>query len=159
MVMLAAIIVVGLFGFVLLFGAPYLPTKRRQTQAALDLLDLKPGQTLFELGCGDGRVLKQAAERGWLAVGYELNPLLAITARLHTWKYRKQVRVVCGNFWAVNLDQADGVFVFLLDKFMKRLDKKMEKELRPGTKLASFAFKIPGKRTVRSKAGIYLYQY
>ncbi len=159
MLMLLAISVVGLFGFVLLFGAPYLPTKRMQTQAALDLLNLKPGQTMYELGCGDGRVLKQAAERGWLAVGYELNPLLAVTARLYTWKYRKQVRVVCGNFWSANLQQADGVFVFLLDRFMSQLDKKMQKELRSGTKLASFAFKIPGKKTVRSKAGIYLYQY
>lgn len=68
--------VIIIFGFVILFGAPYLPTLKPQIKIALDMLDLQPGQTLIEIGSGDGRVLKAAAERGWNAVGYELNPVL-----------------------------------------------------------------------------------
>ncbi|MGI9027645.1 MAG: class I SAM-dependent methyltransferase [Candidatus Saccharimonadales bacterium] len=152
-------VIVSLFAFVILFGAPYLPTRRAQTQAALDLLNLKPGQTLFELGCGDGRVLKQAAQRGLLVVGYELNPILVLTAWLYTWKYRKQVRIIWGNFWKADLSRADGVFVFLLDRFMVKLDEKLKAEVHGSTKLVSFAFKIPHKKAKRSKAGIYLYEY
>lgn len=148
-----------LFAFVLLFGAPYLPTQRRQTQAALDLINLKPGQTLYELGCGDGRVLKQAAARGIHGVGYELNPLVALIARIHTWKYRKTVKIVCGNFWRADVGGADAVFVFLLDRFMPKLDKKLTQELKKGTPLVSFAFKIPSKEIARQKDGVYLYQY
>jgi ribosomal protein L11 methylase PrmA len=69
-------VLVILFGFVVAFGAPYLPTLRPQITMALDMLDLKKGQTLLELGSGDGRVMMAAAERGWNVIGYELNPLL-----------------------------------------------------------------------------------
>lgn len=159
MIFLFFLILVGLFAFVLLFGAPYLPTQKAQAQAALDLMDLKPGQTLYELGCGDGRVLKQAAERGIHGIGYELNPLVALIARIHTWKYRKTVHIICGNFWKADLSKADAIFVFLLDRFMLKLDQKVDKEVKKPTKVASFAFKIPNKKIVRTKDGIYLYQY
>ncbi len=148
-----------LFAFVLLVGAPYLPTRKTQAQTALDLLDLRPGQTLYELGCGDGRVLKQAAARGLQVVGYELNPLLALVAWLYTWRYRRQIRIVCSNFWRADLSQADGVFVFLLDRFMVQLDRKIKTETKKPIKLASFAFKVPGKKAVKTKDGIFLYQY
>lgn len=152
-------LLVFLFGFVLLFGAPYLPTKRHQAQAALDLLALKKGQTLYEFGCGDGRVLRQAAQRGLYAVGYELNPLLALFARLYTWKYRKNVRIVWGSFWRADITDADGIFVFLLDRFMQRLDDKLTHEAQRPLRLASYAFKIPAKKVSRQRAGIYLYLY
>lgn len=159
MILVVLMLVTLLFAFVLLFGAPYLPTRRAQAQAALELLDLKAGQTLYELGCGDGRVLRQAAEKGIQAVGYELNPLLVVVAKIYTWKYRKLVKIVWGNFWKADLSRADGVFVFLLDRFMPRLDEKARRELAKPTKVASFAFKIPGKKITREQAGIYLYQY
>ncbi len=156
---LAFFIIVTLFSFVLLYGAPYLPTKQAQAEAALDLLDLKPGQTLYELGCGDGRVLKRAAQNGLNVVGYELNPILVIIAWLYTWRYRRQIKVVWGNFWRADLSKADAVFVFLLDRFMLKLDHKLMKEAVRPIKLASFAFKIPGKKALKHKAGIFLYQY
>ncbi len=159
MILLGLIVLVGLFGFVLLFGAPYLPTHRKQAEIALDLLNLKPGETLYELGCGDGKVLLLAAQRGLHAVGYELNPLIALIARLRTWRYRKTVKVVCGNFWNADISPADGVFVFLLDRFMERLDNKMKSQMKKPVLLASYAFKIPDKKIVQSKGGIYLYQY
>ena len=55
--------VILIFGFVVFFGAPYLPTFNKVQNTALDLLDLKPGQTLIELGSGDGRVMREAAKR------------------------------------------------------------------------------------------------
>lgn len=156
-------IVILLFGFVLLFGAPYLPTRRRQAQTALDLLDLQPGQTLFELGCGDGRVLRQAAERGLRAVGYELNPILVLVARAYTWRYRKVVKVVWGNFWRADLSAADGVFVFLLDRYMEQFDNKLQQRSISGKKtslpVVSYAFKIPGKKPKKARDGLFLYTY
>lgn len=148
-----------LFGFVVFFGAPYLPTLKKQVGAGLDLLDLKPGQTLLELGCGDGRVLRAAAERGLHAVGYELNPVLVLIARLHTWRYRKNVKIICGDYWRAAWPPADGIFVFLLDKYMPKLDKKIVQWNRRPVKLVSFAFKIPDKPIVAEKHGLYLYNY
>jgi len=149
-----------LFGFVVWFGAPYVPTLKPQTQRALDLLDLKPGQTLLELGCGDGRVMRAAAQRGLTVIGYELNPVLVLAAKLHTWKYRKQVKVIWGNYWKGSWPQADGIFVFLLDKYMDKLDKiVVQKYPHRPVKLASYAFRIPKRKHHAKSSGVFLYIY
>ncbi|HEX8182052.1 MAG TPA: class I SAM-dependent methyltransferase [Candidatus Saccharimonadales bacterium] len=147
------------FGFVLLYGAPYLPTLSKQVETALDLVDLQPGDTLLELGCGDGKILIAAAARGWNVVGYELNPLLALIAWLRTRRYHKQVRIVCGNFWSREWPEAQGIFVFLLDKYMVRLDTKIAQLPTRPIKLVSFAFQIPNKTPATSRSGVYLYEY
>lgn len=148
-----------LFGFVVLFGAPYLPTLSRQQTAAFEMLDLKPGQTLIELGSGDGRVLRGAAQRGLGAIGYELNPVLVIISRLVTWKYRKQVRIVWGDFWREDWPAADAIFTFLLDRYMPELDKKITQYKHKPVKLLSYAFKVPKKKIVQHRQGLYLYEY
>lgn len=157
--LLALILIAMAFSTVVFFGAPYLPTMRRQSEAALDLLDLKSGQTLIELGSGDGRVLKLAAKRGINAVGYELNPLLALFSAIYTWKYRRKVRIIWGNYFAKKWPEADGVFVFSIKKYMKKLDKKISQYPYRPLKVASFAFKIPGKKYEAEKAGVFLYLY
>lgn len=146
------------FGGVLLVGAPYMPTIDKAGKQALDLLALRSGQTLYELGCGDGRMLGLAAQRGLKAVGYELNPFLVLIAKLRTWRYRRQVRVVWGNFWKADLGHADGVFVFLLDRFMPKLDAKLTNQNRH-LKLVSHAFKIPGKKAAKTVGAMFLYEY
>ncbi len=156
---LAAVLVIICFSIVLLFGAPYVPTLKPQVEAALKLADLKPGQTLLELGCGDGKVLAAAARRGLNAVGYELNPLLALIARLRTLRYRRQVKVVWGDFWRKPWPPAEGIFTFLLPKYMDKLDKKVERYGHKPVRLVSFAFQIPGKRARSERSGVYLYTY
>lgn len=118
------------FSFVVFFGAPYLPVLSGQKEAAFRLLALKPGQHMLELGCGDGRMLIAAAERGLQVTGYELNPVLAFLSWLRTRRYSGQVRVVWGNYWRKPWPPADGIYVFLLDKYMKKLDKKVIQELK-----------------------------
>lgn len=158
---LAGIIVILCFGFVLLFGPPYVPTMNKQARIAIEMINLKPGQTLLELGCGDGKILKTAASTGVYAVGFELNPILVLIARLRTWRERKYVRVIWGNFWHTpSWPEADGIFVFILPKHMVKLDAVVTKWHTKPVKLVSFAFPIPGKETVqRSSKGVYLYEY
>lgn len=146
------------FAAVLLFGAPYLPTLKPQVKAALDLADLRPGQTLLELGCGDGRVALAAAKQGIKVVGYELNPLLAVLAWLRTWRYRHLVRIHWGNFWQADWPPAQAIFVFLLPKYMTKLDQRIKQYGWPVT-LVSFAFAIPDRPTTQVKQGIFVYRY
>lgn len=148
--------VVLFFGFVVFFGAPYLPTLTPQVRAAFDLLRLRPGDTLLELGCGDGKVLLAAAERGCRAVGIELNPLLAVIAWLRTRKYRGRVIVRCGNFWRMQWPESDAVYTFLLNRYMPELDKRMREQ---GGKLASVAFQVPGREPAAEQNGVFLYDY
>lgn len=154
-----AVLLIIAYTFVLLFGAPWFPSLKPHIKAALDLLDLKPGQTVYDLGCGDGRFLVAAAERGLKAVGYELNPFMFIFAWLNTRKYKKQIKVKFGNFWKADLSDADAVFIFLLTKYMKQFDELIKEKAPRGIKVASHAFKIPGKKPVAKEYGIYLYKY
>ena len=153
------IILLFVFSFVILFGAPYLPTLKPQAQNALDLLDLKPGQIILELGSGDGRVLKQAAHKGIQGIGYELNPLLVIYSWISCWRYRKLVTFKCRNYWNVTFPECDGIYVFLLDKYMPKLDKKIMQDLNKPVKLVSYAFKIPGRNPDAKNGGLMLYRY
>ena len=155
----AIIILLVCFAGVLLFGAPYLPTLRPQIKAALELAELKKGQTLIELGCGDGRVLLAAARQGINVVGYELNPLLAAIAWLRTLPYRRQVRVIWGDFWRADWPPADAAFTFLLPRYMARLDATCRHYHHRPLKLVSFAFQVPGKKPSAEKRGVFLYRY
>lgn len=159
MIVSIIVIVFLVFGFVVFFGAPYLPTLKNSGKAALDLLALKPGQTLLELGSGDGRFMREAAKRGLKVVGYEINPILYLVSRTTTWKYRSQVKIVWGNFWKAEWPDHDGIYVFLIDKYMEKLDKKIKTKSKKGVKLASNSFKIPGKKPALETYGVYLYIY
>ncbi|GAC1498957.1 MAG: hypothetical protein NVS1B10_01170 [Candidatus Saccharimonadales bacterium] len=147
------------FGGVLLVGAPYLPTLSPQVAAALKLAELRSGQHLLELGCGDGKVLLAAAKQGIYVTGYELNPLLAMIAWLRTSRYRDHVEVKWGNFWQNDWPKADAIFVFLLPKYMEKLNTTIVRNNHKPINLVSFAFKIPNRAYNDSKDGVFLYKY
>ncbi|MDB5169515.1 MAG: hypothetical protein JWO41_871 [Candidatus Saccharibacteria bacterium] len=147
------------FGFVLLFGAPYLPTLKPQVRAALELANVKPGETLLELGCGDGRMLLAAAHVGVKSVGYELNPILALIAWLRTIKHRQMITIIWGDFWRQPWPETEAIFVFLLPKYMKKLDTKVMQYKHKPVKVTSFAFEIPGKTPAAVRDGVFLYEY
>ncbi len=147
------------FSLVVFVGPPYLPTFRKQTEDALDLLSLKPGETLLELGSGDGRVLLSAAKRDLKVVGIELNPVLVVASMLVTFHYRKQVRIIWGSYWGAPWPRADGIFTFMLPKYMSKLDARIERWHPKLIKLASFAFPIPNKVPSEKRGGVFLYEY
>nr|WP_246325251.1 methyltransferase domain-containing protein [Dissulfurirhabdus thermomarina] len=147
-------------------GALFVPTAQARVRAALDALSLHPGQHLVDLGCGDGRVLRLAARRhGARATGFELNPLAYLRARLAC-RGLPGVSVRREDFWKADLSGADAVFCYLCPDVMARLARKLSGELRPGTRVVSCNFEIPGwvpDRVIRPdhplhNAPIYLYR-
>jgi SAM-dependent methyltransferase len=153
------VLLVVCFGGVLLMGAPYLPTLSPQVSAALKLADLQPGDTLLELGCGDGKVLIAAAKQGVYSVGYELNPIVAAVAWIRTIRYRKYATVIWGDFWKKPWPETDAIFVFLLPKYMKKLHKKCIQYNHKPVKLVSFAFTVPGQKPSAVEQGVFRYDY
>lgn len=149
--------VIFFFGLSLLFGAPYLPTLSKQTAMALDLLDLKPGQMLLELGSGDGRLQLEAAKRGINSLGYELNPILVFVSHWRLRKYRSLAKVKMANFWRSDWPPTDGIYVFLLDRYMLKLHNKVVQSARKPVKLVSFGFRIPNLKPKRQSNGLFLY--
>lgn len=157
--LLILLAVILCFGSVLLVGAPYLPSLKRQINTGLDLLDLRAGETMLELGCGDGRVLIAAAKRGINIVGYELNPILAALCWVRTRRYRRQVRVVWGDFWKSEWPKADGIYAFILQRYMAKLDTKITQQKNTSVKLVSFAFPVASREPAKVIDGLYLYIY
>ncbi len=142
-----------------IIGAPYVPILVRDRKKALDLAELKPGQTLVDLGSGDGRLLRTAAGRGIRGIGYEVNPFLVFISRIVCWRYRKLVTIHTADFWHTKLPPADAVYVFILDRHTARLTRKFEAELTQPTTVVSYVFELPGKKPVRRTRNTYVYEY
>lgn len=140
-------------------GAPYLPTRRTDISTALELLNLRPGQTMLDLGSGDGALLVSAAKQGINGIGYEINPILWIVSKIRTYKYRKLIKIYLKSYWRARLPKVDGIYVFLISHYMKKLDKKLTKEIKQPTKVVSFTFLIPGRQSEQKVNGLYLYRY
>jgi len=156
-ILIILVVILVSFSFVLIGGAPYLPTLKKQIAVALELADLKKGETIIELGCGDGRVLVAAAKKDLKVVGYELNPIMFLLCWFRTIPYRKQVKVIWGNFWVKHWPPAEAIYVFLLPRLMDRLDSKIQEENMLRAKVVSFAFKFPNRQPVLEKDGVFLY--
>jgi SAM-dependent methyltransferase len=131
-----------------LYGVPWVPTREVRIRKALQLAGLQPGETLYDLGAGDGRVLLMAArEFGAQAVGIEIGPVqwalgwsrIWLSGRSPRRGTRPRVGMRCGNFYKADLRAADVVFVYLTSSQTSRLAQKLEQELRPGARVVSIA--------------------
>lgn len=145
----------AIFGVVALsgvIGVPCLPTHRKQARKIIELADLSLGQQVIDLGCGHGRLLFLAAKTGAISVGYELNPILVWYIKIRAW-FQKQhnLKVYCQSLFDADVSQVDVVFCFLYPTYMKRLQNKLFKEMKPGAKIISYTFPFPEKQYYKEK--------
>jgi len=127
--------------------APFVPSPLEVVRAMLSVAKLARGETLFDLGCGDGRILIMAAkEFGAKAVGIELNETRVKEARekISDLRLDDQVQIIQGNILEADIGSADVVTLYLTTSANEKLKPKMEKELRAGTRIVSHDFRIPG---------------
>jgi len=125
-------------------GAMFHPSARIRVKTFLDHVPMTGEELLIDIGCGDGRVLREARRRyGVKALGVEVNPLIYLLARIRNMGV-KGVRVQRRNFWKMNLSNADVVFCYLFPDVMTNLAEKLKAELRPGTRVISCNFPLPG---------------
>jgi hypothetical protein len=124
---LVLLVVLLLFSFVLLRGAPYVPSRRNYLRRALThLYKVGPKDVLVDVGSGDGVVLRMAASMGARAIGYELNPALVGLSKLLAIG-NTRVKTVLADFWLVSLPtDTTVVYVFMVQKMSRRLEKKLQ---------------------------------
>ncbi len=125
-----------------LTGAPFVPSTNTVSVTMVNMAQLKKGNRIYDLGSGDGRLLFLAAARGAKTIGLEINPYLVLYSNLKAMfsPFRKTVRTYWKNFWATDFTNADVVFVYLLPWKMEKLEKKLLKEMKPGSKIVSNSF-------------------
>lgn len=118
----------------------------------LELASVKPGETVYDLGCGDGRVLITAAKRfNAKAVGIEISDKLVqqTEARVQRLGLEKQVTVIHGDLRQTDLSGADVVVMYLLTLSNAEIRPKLEKSLKPGARVVSYSYAVPGWKPTR----------
>ncbi len=132
----------GLEIYTAIIGAPFVSTPKKIIREAFKIAELKHGDKLYDLGCGNGRVLVIASkEFGAQAFGYEFSPLHYLLSKLNIYLNGclKSAQVFWRNFYKVNIGNADVMFLWLTPKAFKKLDHKFKSELKKGTRIITYS--------------------
>jgi protein-L-isoaspartate O-methyltransferase len=127
--------------------APYVVSPQSVVDRMLELAELKPGETVYDLGSGDGRILVTAVQRYHAkAVGVEISELLVHTSneRIVKLGIQQDARVIHGDLMQVDLSPADVVTIYLMTDSNEKLRPKLEKFLHPGARVVSHDYAVPG---------------
>jgi SAM-dependent methyltransferase len=150
--------------------APKVGSPEHAVEKMLEVANLKPGEIIYDLGCGDGRILIAAASKYKVkGVGIEISDHLARTAADQVKKagLQDQVKIIHGDFMKTDLSDANVVTLYLATAANDMLRPNLERYLKPATRVVSYDYPIPGWKPIetsetegRSNAvhTIYLYQ-
>jgi ribosomal protein L11 methylase PrmA len=118
---------------------PYEPTPPEVVRAMLELARVAPGDTVYDLGCGDGRIVVAAAKVGARGVGVDIDPQRIREARANARAagVEDAVEFRVGDLFAADVRPATVVMLFLWPEVNLRLRPKLLEELRPGTRVVS----------------------
>ena len=128
------------------YGLPSHLTHPDRIRAALKLANLQPGETLYDLGAGDGRVLLIAAQDfGARAVGVEIGPVQCalIWLRIVASGRGDKINLRWGDYFKADLSGADVVFIYATSREVMRLAPYLEKQMKQGSRLVSISADFP----------------
>lgn len=128
-------------GWNLTFDALWQPTDRVTLRRLLLLAEVRPGEHVVDLGCGDGRIVVAAArEFGARATGIEIDPFRVLVARawIRLARVSDRARVRRGNMYTADVSDADVVVLFLSPTANLRLQERLRRQLKPGTRIVSY---------------------
>lgn len=149
-------------GYTVFFGAPYVPSRRKQLNEALDkLAKLKKTDHLLDLGSGDGVVLRAVVARGARATGYEMHPLLVVISKLASLR-NPLISVKIANIWHRPFpDDTTIVYVFGDSRDIARFARRIEQEatrLGKVLRVISYGFEFPDWKVVDKTRAHFLYE-
>ena len=149
------VIVLGLFvsvivGLIMVRGVPFVSTPRRKYRQILQSVELKPGEKIYDVGCGKASLLVLAAkEFGAKGIGYELSLWPWLWSQFNIFVSRANVEVRMKNFFKADLSDADVIYCYLFPEIMARLEPKFAKELKPTARVVSYGFKLPNTEPIK----------
>jgi|GEM_PF-400567 len=124
-------------------GAPFVPTPMDRVKKMIALAKIKPGEKVYDIGCGDGRMVYVAAnDYKANATGFELSPLVFCLARIRKFFWGSKAKIQFTDFRYKNLSDADVIVCYLLPESLARLQPKLDAELKKGARVISYAFPI-----------------
>ncbi|MFA5270136.1 MAG: class I SAM-dependent methyltransferase [Patescibacteria group bacterium] len=146
-------------------GAPFISLSKKRAREAWAAVSLRPGEIVYELGCGDARHLIYACRQYMVTgIGIDISwwPLFWAWVRVNLSGMGRRVRLVWRNVHNVDLSNADVVYMYLGQKLSDSLRDKFRKELKPGSRIISAQFPLtdwyPATVVGDQKHPIYIYQ-
>ena len=141
------------------WGAIYVPSTGKRIKKMISIVDSRPGEKAADLGAGDGRLVVALAQKGIEAHGYEINPMLVWRARRNINKagLKGKAFIHWRNFWNENLSNFDIIIVYGISFIMKKLEKKLNKEIKNNTRVVSNAYSFPTWTPTKKEESVYLY--
>lgn len=114
-----------LFGLAALFGAPYVPSLKKEVSSAFDeLYRVSENDTVVDLGSGDGLVLAEAVRRGAKACGFEINPVLVLVSKL---RLGRKATIRMTDMWNTGLPESTTlVYAFSVSRDTKKLGRYVQ---------------------------------
>lgn len=173
-ILLAIFILFSIFFFIfsflnifsLLFGAPFVKSKKNARKEMLKVARIQKGDIIFDLGSGDGTLLIEAVKNYNFkkAYGIEINPILVLISKIKIiFKgLQNKIEIKQGDFLKEDLNKATIILVYLWPKVQRKLEKKFKKELKPGTQIVSNAFpfqNLPLKKEIRLSNRFFIRRY
>lgn len=137
-------------------GPPYVRSSKKTQDGMIRLAGIRPGDVVYDLGCGDGTLVRRAAREGAFAYGIEASLLTFLLAWVWSLPTRN-ARIRFGDLWQGNYADADVVFVYLLIASMERFKKDIWPTLKPGCHVVSNSFRMKGLTPEKEEAGAFLY--
>lgn len=154
---LLIVILVGLPGIRARWGgAPYVRSSKKTQDTMFRLAELKPGDVVYDLGCGDGTVVRRASKLAAKVIGIEASLLTFLLAWFWCLPYRG-ARIRFGDLWKGDYRQADVVFCYLLVSSMQRFEAEIWPTLKSGCRVVSNSFRMKGLEPSQTQDGVYLY--
>lgn len=129
----------------------YVPTPQAVVDKMLEMAEVKPGDVVYDLGCGDGRVVVTAAKRyGVKAIGFDIDPqrIKESLANVRTNKVEHLVSIQQKDIFTLDLRKASVVCLYLLPALNVRLMPQLEK-LKPGSRIVSHDFDMRGAKPLQ----------
>lgn len=148
-------------------AAPWVPLWKTDVRRMLKLAEVKPGETVYDLGAGDGRIIIMAAkEYQAKAIGFEFSilPYLLGYIKILVSGLRGKAWLKYADFFKQDFSQADVICIFLTPAAMEKLKPKLQKEKKPSCRIISYVFSIPGwqpekiDKPNKNSAAIYVYR-
>jgi SAM-dependent methyltransferase len=124
---------------------PYVPTRQDVVEQMLRIAGVKAGDIVYDLGCGDGRIVITAAQKfGARGVGYDIDPQRIAEANANAQRagVDKQVTFKLGDLFDADIRGATVVTLYLLPDVNLRLKPKLQHDLKPGTRIVSHDFSM-----------------
>lgn len=145
---------------IILKGGPFVPSSWQRVEQMIRIADLTSGDTIIDLGSGDGRILVAALQAGAKkAIGYEIHRGLVSFTRwvANRKKLQDRLCVYCRSFWKADISEGDVIFLYQLPLTMKLLEDKIKKEAKPGARIVSNGFIFPNWTPEKQEGSNYLY--